>query len=79
MTDRTTLSLPDDTVERLEAHKRDGESWPAFADRVANILDDTDSEGEHAMNTLPPGVVDDLAAEISRRTADEVENRLTRR
>ena len=72
---RTTLSVPDALYERLEACKRDDESWPDVLKRAAEALESTDDGSERTMDALTQDHIDDIA----RATADEVENRMTRR
>lgn len=77
MTDRTNISVTDDVHERCSTLKRDDESWSAFLTRAADALEQT--ETDHTQTALTTAHIDDIAARVSRRTAEEVENRLTRR
>lgn len=66
---RKTISVTEDVYERLAEAKREGESWSNTLARLA------DGGGECKPNTVAVENVD----EIARATADEVENRMTRR
>jgi len=70
MSDRKTITLRESAYDALDDAKREDES---FSDTVERLADG--SEGEHTPNTVAVTNVD----EIARRTADEVENRMTRR
>jgi len=64
---RTTITVTDDAFEAADADRRDDESWSDYLQRVADT--------EHDPNTAAVSNVD----EIARATADEVEDRMTRR
>jgi hypothetical protein len=71
MTGRTTITTSEAAHDRLADHKRDGESWTELFNRAAEALESRDGD----VNTTAVENVD----EIARATADEVENRMTRR
>jgi predicted CopG family antitoxin len=68
---RTTITTSDAAHDRLAEFKREGESWTELFNRAADALESTDGD----VNTTAVSNVD----EIARATADEVENRMTRR
>jgi hypothetical protein len=72
MTDRAHVSTTQAAHDRLDAHRREGESWSDLFERVADVLDDADANG-------PETVAVENVDEIARAAADEVENRMTRR
>jgi predicted CopG family antitoxin len=69
---RKTITVSEAAYERLQAHKDSGESWTEVINRAAEAMD---SEDEHKPNAVAVTNID----EIARATADEVENRMTRR
>jgi hypothetical protein len=71
MTGRTTTTTSEAAHDRLAEFKRDGESWTELFHRAADALE----SAEGGVNTTAVENVD----EIARATADEVENRMTRR
>jgi hypothetical protein len=74
MTDRKTITVTEAAYEAADTARRDGESWSEFLERAA--ADDVDDGAtEHTPNTVAVTNVD----EIARRTAEAVENRMTRR
>jgi len=77
MSDRKTISVDSETYATLYALKRDGESWSATLSRAAEALES--QAGDVNANALTVSHIDDIAARVSRQTAEEVENRLTRR
>jgi len=68
MSDRKTITIDADLHERLADAKPAGQSWTEFLDNLAD-------GGVNTANTVVVGNIDELA----RATADEVENRMTRR
>lgn len=73
MSNRKTVTVDGDAHAKLAAHKDPSESWSDVFSRAADAL--SDSESEHTLNTVAVENVD----EIARRTASEVEDRMTRR
>jgi hypothetical protein len=71
---RKSITVDASVYERLADHKDADESWSDFGARVADTLEDDDG-GEHKPSTVAVTNVD----EVARATADEVENRMTRR
>jgi len=71
MTERTTTTTSQAAHDRLAEHKRAGESWTELFNRAAEALESQDGD----VNTTAVANVD----EIARATAEEVENRMTRR
>jgi predicted CopG family antitoxin len=71
MTGRTTITTSEAAHDRLADHKREGESWTELFNRAAEALESTEGD----VNTTAVANVD----EIARATAEEVENRMTRR
>jgi len=65
---RKTITVTGAAYEAADADRRDDESWSEYLERVAG-------DTEHGPNTVAVENVD----EIARQTADEVENRMTRR
>ena len=79
MVDRTTISVSQAAHDALAAEKREDES---FTDVVLRLC--ADSEVDAPTTDVPDGVLtvdhlEDISARTARKTADEVENRLTRR
>ena len=72
---RKTITVTEDVYERLATLKRDDESWSELGDRAADVLESGDSD----VNTEPSSVVVENIDEIARASADEVEDRMTRR
>jgi hypothetical protein len=81
MPDRTTISVQTLVYERLRSHKRAGESWSDFGDRVADLLDDDARDTtDHTQSTrIDPTQAEEIARLAGDRAAEQVENRLTRR
>ena len=69
---RKTTSVTEAAFERCDEHRRDDESWTDFFHRVADLLEDGTEQN-------PQTVAVENVAEVARATADEVENRMTRR
>lgn len=82
MADRTTISVSQAAYDALATEKREGES---FSDVVLRVCGDSETVEAPAPSVeLPDDVlteahIEDIAARSARKTADEVENRLTRR
>jgi predicted CopG family antitoxin len=70
MSGRKTITVTEACYERLQAVKRSDESW---TDCLTRLADDTDTERK------PNTAVVENIEEIARRTASEVEDRMTRR
>ena len=75
---RKSITTDETAFERCRDLKREGESWADFLERAADALED-DTGPELASSVLTEDHIADIAAEVSRRTADEVENRLKTR
>jgi len=73
---RTTITAGDEGYEAIAAHKGEDESWTELLKRAADALEADDGGGELAPNTLTEEHIEDIAARTSRRTADELEDRL---
>lgn len=73
MSDRKTVSTTIEAHAALATQKRDDESWSQLFTRAARALDEQDTE--HTPNT----VTVENVGEIAVRSAQEVENRMTRR
>lgn len=76
MTDRKTLSITKACYDRLFEAKREDESW---TDCLSRLVDGDDEHGLNAVDPLTRDDVDDIVTRTASKTADEVENRLTRR
>ncbi|MFB6189347.1 MAG: antitoxin VapB family protein [Halapricum sp.] len=80
MSDRKHLSILADVYERLEAHKHEDESWSDLVERAADALEEDGNEDDvNGLETLTEEHIDDIAARTARKTADEVQDRLTGR
>lgn len=76
---RKTITVREAVYDRLDGHKGDDESFSDLLDRAVNALEAQEGEaGEHG-EQLTTAHIDDIAAEVSHRTATELENRLQRR
>lgn len=78
---RKTATASEEAHEQLFQHKREGESTSEFYKRAAEALErirDGDV-GNVPDNILTTDHIDDLANTASRRTADELEERMLRR
>lgn len=79
---RQSITVSKQAFERLKEHKRDGESWTDFGNRVADLLDGVeppDAAGECGLNSadvLTKDHIDDIANRAARRTVDELETQL---
>lgn len=73
---RKHVSTTETAFEALDAQRKADESWSELFERAAEALDGGVETGPE---TLTRDDVDDIAALTARRTADEAENRLTRR
>lgn len=84
MSDRRTVSAAEDVVDRLEDdHKHDGDTWTDVLQRAADALDgqidrQRDERNMNAEAPLTEAHLDDIVSRTAVKTADEVENRLTR-
>lgn len=85
MANRKNLSVSAEAYTALADEKREGES---FTDVVLRLCAGEDSEGESdpdgdafdlSGDVLTESHLDDIASRTARKTADEVENRLSRR
>lgn len=68
MSDRTTISVSEDTKAKLD-DARDGTPWDEF------LWSLVDSDGADVVE-LSPESVEDVANAVARKTADELEVRL---
>lgn len=76
MGDSVNIRISRELFEALDEDKRDDETW---TERIERARDADDARNLHASEPLTRDDVPDLADELARKTADEVENRLSRR
>lgn len=81
---RSTLSVSEDNKDRFDAFKQSGETVNEAFGRLLGAATDecTSAETDDSDTTDADAILarlDDLQATLPKRTADEVENRLTRR
>ena len=69
MGDRAHVSTKQESYDRLDAHRREDESWSDMFERLADVLEDADANGSE---TVAVENVD----EIARASAKAVEDRL---
>lgn len=76
MGDRKHFSATEAAYDAADAVRKEDESWSEYLERSAKALE---GDGENGPETDLAGKLDDVLAELPKRTADEVENRLTGR
>jgi hypothetical protein len=69
MSDRTTISVSESTKEELDAKRPEGTPWDTFLSSLV------DASGMHEVH-LSSSAIDDVANQVARKTADELETRL---
>ena len=72
---RKTITIDEDLHTRLADRKGDDESWSDLLRRLEDV-ETQGREAECSVNALTEDHIDDIAAAVSRRTADELETRL---
>lgn len=75
---RKTITIDEAAFERLDDLRREDESWTAFADRAADVLEagSAGRDGEHTSNTLKEDHIDDIASETASRVLRDLETAL---
>jgi len=74
---RKTITVDEDAYAAAAEVKRDEESWTDCLLRLANGVEQTEPPADVGFDEK--ALADDIAAQTAKRTADEVENRLTTR
>jgi len=72
---RKHCSVSEAAFNQLAVHMDEGESWSDLFERAAEALEAQDC----GVNTEPETVAVENIQEVARATADEVEDRMTRR
>lgn len=78
---RKSITVDERAFYRLKAEKRDGESWTELIDRATDALEsqDDDATADPDFDALTEDHIQDIATLTARKTATEVESRLTHR
>jgi predicted CopG family antitoxin len=74
---RKTITVDEDAYEAAAEVKRDEESWTDCLLRLADGVEQTEPSVEVEFDEK--ALADDIAAQTAKKTADEVESRLTTR
>lgn len=76
---RTSITIDVDVGDRLEACKRDDETWTELMERAADAIEGDETAGgpdESTMNALREEHIDDIAAETASRVVRDLETAL---
>jgi hypothetical protein len=78
----STITVPEYLLDRLDRHRDDDGGRPGYAETIETLLDRVESDGgtdaltAEEFESRMREYADDIASTTSKRTADELENRL---